>query len=76
MGWEGNHHWYPTSMQGTPILEAMFGEFTTHLSAMDHIEAHRNLKEYGVIGSIARQDLRDLEYNTEEETLEEEEEED
>ena len=37
-----------------PILEAAYGKYTTPMSGSTHVKAHRDARECGPIGAVAR----------------------
>lgn len=51
------HHWIDVSTQrGKPYMEAAYRNYTTPMTRPQHVQAHRNGKEVGPMGAIARYD--------------------
>lgn len=63
MPWkDGNHHWVPRqgqwAKQNRDLWDEAYDPFTEYLSGEEHQRVHRDEREVGPIGSIARYDLR------------------
>lgn len=56
--WSGQHHWVPRANWTTPLEKELFDDFTTDLEHQEHVQTHRDEREVGPIGSIARYDMR------------------
>jgi hypothetical protein len=56
------HHWVPENSrwgkQHRKLWEDTYKEFTTPMSGEEHVQTHRDEREVGPIGSVARYDLR------------------
>jgi len=51
------HHWLPKRVQ-KKALGKVYDETTVRVSPEDHKKMHRDEREVGPIGSLARQDIR------------------
>lgn len=51
------HHVFPKNVR-REVPGRSYDKFTIPLSGKEHVEIHRDIKEYSVIGSLARLDLR------------------
>lgn len=65
MPWKsGNHHWIPQkgkwAKEHPNLYDETYNNFTTHLPGEEHQQVHRDEKEVGPIGSVARHDIRRL----------------
>jgi hypothetical protein len=49
------HHWFDkNARQEMPLIYIAYGDFTTPMKGAEHVQAHRNTKEVGRIGAIAK----------------------
>lgn len=55
--WKGDDHLLPKSEQRKTLVR-VWDNTTTPLSHKEHVERHRDVKKYSVIGSITRLDLK------------------
>jgi hypothetical protein len=53
------HHWFDKKDRNNVPGEA-YDRFTTPMTGEEHVQAHRDKREVGVIGSIVRFEWRDL----------------
>lgn len=62
----GNHHWVPResiwAKQHRKLWDKVYDrdEFKTHMSGQEHVQAHRDEREVGAIGSLSLYELRKL----------------
>ena len=56
--WSGEHHWVPRKNWTVPLDEELFDNIKTYLEHEEHVQTHRDEREVGPIGSIARYDMR------------------
>ncbi|MBM3301083.1 MAG: hypothetical protein FJY85_14150 [Deltaproteobacteria bacterium] len=52
------HHIVPKQTWTAPIHEVLYDDLTVPLSGEEHVQMHRDIKEVGVPGSLARYDVR------------------
>ena len=57
----GNHHWINNigdniagKRKSVPLLKAAYDKYTTPMSGSTHVKAHRDAKQCGPIGAVAR----------------------
>jgi hypothetical protein len=54
---DGRHHWFDKNDRKY-VPGGAYDNCTTPMPGEEHVQAHRDKREVGVIGSIARYDLR------------------
>jgi len=69
-------HWIPENSswakQHRKLWDAVYKKFTTPMSGEEHVQRHRDEREVGPIGSVARYDVRRWAEDLEDEDFEDE----
>ena len=53
-----DHHWFDKHAREEMLLiEVGYGNYTTYMKGSQHVKAHRDTREFGPIGAVARYDL-------------------
>lgn len=49
------HHWFDKhAREEMPLIDIAYGDFTTPMKGAQHVQAHRDTKDIGRIGAVAR----------------------
>ena len=55
------HHWFDKHARDEmPLIEVVYGDFTTPMKGRQHVVAHRDTKSFGRIGAVARYDVNNM----------------
>ena len=55
---DADHHWFDKhAREEMPLIEVGYGNYTTLAKGAQHVKAHRDKREFGPIGAVARYDL-------------------